>query len=390
FVETKYFYVFGGQSFYKENGEFLSAFNNDFWRFELEPFAETVSTTLSRVSSTSLPLSSRNIRPILSNLEDNSFNYTIYVIIGSLLFAMLLIVLVLFRYFRKRGSTNAPAFLSHQQIKSARYSDSGMATISNIGNTFVPVTNMNATTMFTNSQSTLALPGYLEFPKSAFVCKRKLFKGVGGEIYLAAGVTKEARIHGDNLVAKMYPYNIADEKQRIVFEQEVSIMALLSNEPNVAKLIGYCIDPLCILMKYYEEGSFDLFKKKPNYKKVMTRINSLKFLKDIALALRALHSNDISHSDLKPQNILVELLGQTIQGVLTDFGISHILSNKVLLVKEFRVINLKGISVLYAAPEAFGRMRGAISSSSEDFKAGDVFSFSLLLFEVLTDYIPWL
>jgi hypothetical protein len=47
---------------------------------------------------------------------------------------------------------------------------------------------------------------------------------------------------------------------------------------------------------------------------------------------------------------------------LTDFGIAQILSEKIIATKAFNVINLRGLSVSYAAPEALNNFRSKNTS----------------------------
>jgi len=55
-----------------------------------------------------------------------------------------------------------------------------------------------------------------------------------------------------------------------------------------------------------------------------------------------------------------------------------------------KIVNVKGFSPRYTAPEVFGRM---LSSSStimiEDEMKSDVYSYSLILWEMMTRKIPW-
>jgi serine/threonine protein kinase len=73
---------------------------------------------------------------------------------------------------------------------------------------------------------------------------------------------------------------------------------------------------------------------------------------------------------------------------LTDFGITRILSEDIAASKAFNVINLRGLSMPYASPEAFTNFRSK-KYESIDFKAYDLYSCGCLLYNLLTRRAPW-
>jgi serine/threonine protein kinase len=168
------------------------------------------------------------------------------------------------------------------------------------------------------------------------------------------------------------------------FYQEVGIMILLSSFPYFCKIIGYTENPLSMILKNYPDGSLSAWL---GMKKYGTKI-IIKILKETALALSIMHSYYLAHCDLKPQNILVELENGVPSCFLTDFGITQILSEKIIATKAFHVINLRGLSTHYAAPEAFRNFR-AKKHVRVDFKAYDIYSFGCIAYEVLARNTPW-
>ncbi|KAI3655803.1 hypothetical protein MP638_005871, partial [Amoeboaphelidium occidentale] len=89
------------------------------------------------------------------------------------------------------------------------------------------------------------------------------------------------------------------------------------------------------------------------------------------------------------QNVLVEVNAGVPTCYLTDFGITQILSEKIIATKSFNVINLRGLSVQYSAPEAFSNFRSK-NYSGVDFKKYDVYSYACVVCEVLARKFPWM
>jgi serine/threonine protein kinase len=101
-----------------------------------------------------------------------------------------------------------------------------------------------------------------------------------------------------------------------------------------------------------------------------------------------MHEHFLAHCDIKTQNVLVEVNASVPSCYLTDFGITQILSEKIIATKSFNVINLRGLSVQYAAPEAFLNFRSK-NYIGVDFKKYDVYSFACVAYEVLGRKFPW-
>jgi serine/threonine protein kinase len=92
---------------------------------------------------------------------------------------------------------------------------------------------------------------------------------------------------------------------------------------------------------------------------------------------------------LKPENILVELRADMHHFLLTDFGISKILTDEYLASKAFQIRNLRGLTISYAAPDAMKRFRQKQIGTPNLEKAGDVYSLSCLMFFLMNQTAPW-
>ena len=175
-----------------------------------------------------------------------------------------------------------------------------------------------------------------------------------GEVYKA----RDTRL--DRLVAIKVSKTEFSER----FEREAKAIAAL-NHPHICQL--YDVGPNYLVMEYVDgiplKGPLPLEK-------------ALEYAVQIASALDAAHTNSITHRDLKPGNVLA-----TKQGVkLLDFGLAKI-EKPVAVDQETMTMGLtmKGQilgTLLYMSPEQ-------VNGQEADARS-DIFSFGLLLYEMLT------
>lgn len=172
------------------------------------------------------------------------------------------------------------------------------------------------------------------------------------------------------------------------FNGEVNILSKLRH-PNVTLMFGVVQFPLyCIVTEYVPCGSlFDLLHR---HKRALSVPQLVRMAKEIACALSYLHSKHIVHCDLKSSNILLSETGCV---KLCDFGLAINLVNdcsnprsektgKRLFVDDERPIYCGCIGThQWMAPEV---MRGEAMT-----KAADVYSFGVILYEMITRRIPY-
>jgi proprotein convertase subtilisin/kexin type 5 len=173
------------------------------------------------------------------------------------------------------------------------------------------------------------------------------------------------------------------------FQQEISLMEFFSDSDYIAKLVGFCKEPVCLLMKYYPLGSLDGWVNKHEAYMGKRISATLSICGDIAGGIVVLHSREIAHCDLKPQNVLVEQARSKTRFILTDFGISKILTKEYLASEAFQISNTRGLTISYAAPDALVRFKEQKAGTPDEEKAGDVYSFGFILFFVLNIKKPW-
>lgn len=245
-----------------------------------------------------------------------------------------------------------------------------------------------------NTRTEVALPGFLLLDVNEVIAKGEMI-GEGGcaRIYKAKLLDAELQQrYNVNEVAIKYLFddtNVSAERNQQRFQQEISIMWSVHDHPNVIMLIGYSLNPRCIVTKLYET---DLFQLVQNPKMEIISHMSMMISLDIAMGMTAVHRAGIIHRDLKSPNILMETVTQDgksfLRAVVCDFGIAAVAAGITLENQSF--INVRGLSPRYTAPEVFVRLKQKQANVSvEEEMKGDVYSFAVILWELTTRKRPW-
>lgn len=158
------------------------------------------------------------------------------------------------------------------------------------------------------------------------------------------------------------------EKQ---FTSEVALLFRLRH-PNIITFVAACKKPpvFCIITEYLAGGSLRKFLHQQEPHSVPYDL-VLRFSLDIARGMQYLHSQGILHRDLKSENLL---LGEDMCVKVADFGISCL---------ETQCGSAKGFTGTYRwmAPEMI--------KEKHHTKKVDVYSFGIVLWELLTALIPF-
>lgn len=158
------------------------------------------------------------------------------------------------------------------------------------------------------------------------------------------------------------------------FERERQILADLEH-PNVARLIdgGATSDGRpYVVMEFVEGVPLDEYvaQNKPALR------DRVRLFQAICAAVNYAHQNLIIHRDIKPANILVSADGTP---KLLDFGIAKLLRDDVDA--DVTRTALRMMTPQYASPE---HVRGEAMTT-----AADVYSLGVLLYQLLTDEVPY-
>ncbi|KAL6906119.1 hypothetical protein ACP4OV_003720 [Aristida adscensionis] len=154
---------------------------------------------------------------------------------------------------------------------------------------------------------------------------------------------------------------------------------------NVVRFIGACTKPpqFCIITEYMSGGSlYDFVHKKHN---VLELRALLRFAVDVCRGMCYLHERGIIHRDLKTANLLMDK-DQTVIKAIQLVGAD----DNVVKVADFGVARFQDQGGIMTAETGTYRWMApeVINHQPYDNKA-DVFSFAIVLWELITSKIPY-
>ncbi|XP_073111935.1 uncharacterized protein [Elaeis guineensis] len=179
--------------------------------------------------------------------------------------------------------------------------------------------------------------------------------------------------NGSDVAIKLYLRKDYHEGALLDFKEEISIMKRLRH-PNVLLFMGAAYSPerLAIVTEFLPRGS--LFRILHKNNQALDPKRRLKMAFDVARGMNYLHRRNppIIHRDLKSSNLLVDKNWTVKVG---DFGLSCLKSSSTLTAKSTQG------TPQWMAPEV---LRGECSN-----EMSDVFSFGVILWELMTESVPW-
>ncbi|KAG6774776.1 hypothetical protein POTOM_022145 [Populus tomentosa] len=202
-----------------------------------------------------------------------------------------------------------------------------------------------------------------EIDARLLIYEKKIANGSSGDLYKGTFCSQDVAIkvlRGEHL----------NNELQSEFNQEVLIMRKVRHK-NVVKFIGACTRPpsLCIITEFMSGGSmYDFLRKQ---KGSLSLQCLLRVAIDVSKGMHCLHQNNIVHRDLKSANLLMDENGVA---KVADFGVARVQDQSGVMTAETGTYR-------WMAPEV-------IEHKPYDHKA-DVFSFGIVLWELLTGKLPY-
>ncbi|XP_053566526.1 mitogen-activated protein kinase kinase kinase 7 isoform X1 [Bombina bombina] len=165
---------------------------------------------------------------------------------------------------------------------------------------------------------------------------------------------------------------IESESERKAFIVELRQLSRV-NHPNIVKLYGACLNPVCLVMEYAEGGSLYNVLHGAEPLPYYTAAHAMSWCLQCSQGVAYLHSmkpKALIHRDLKPPNLLLVAGGTVLK--ICDFGTACDI--------QTHMTNNKG-SAAWMAPEVF--------EGSNYSEKCDVFSWGIILWEVITRRKPF-
>ncbi|HVQ37070.1 MAG TPA: protein kinase, partial [Pyrinomonadaceae bacterium] len=204
--------------------------------------------------------------------------------------------------------------------------------------------------------------------------EKEIKRGGMGVVYLAL----DQQLHSRPVVVKVL-LDQAFQSEYVVqkFRQEVEALSRIDH-PGIVGIIdaGELPNGRPFIIMQYVEG---ITLRSALNAEGMNLERTAEILKQIGRALAAAHSRGILHRDLKPDNIMLQNLGQGEEQVkIIDFGIAKV---KDSVVAPSTSLNLSPGTVAYMAPEQLnGR---AITAAT------DIFALGAITYELVTGRKPF-
>jgi serine/threonine protein kinase len=106
---------------------------------------------------------------------------------------------------------------------------------------------------------------------------------------------------------------------------------------------------------------------------------AIRYFLQMCYGLRAAHATGLTHTNLKPENVLIDQLGNAKLG---DFGLTRVIEVDSVKGMPQVIVGTGGMG--YLPPELLSRGKGGTGASP----SADVYSLGILFYEMLTGSLP--
>lgn len=177
-----------------------------------------------------------------------------------------------------------------------------------------------------------------------------------------------SRIHHMNVIKVKYLAFAHKVFPRMIVHNCIDLMLLLV----IMQFVAACRQPtvFCIVTEYLSEGSLRSFLHKLEHKTLpLGKVMSVAL--DIARGMEFIHRQGVIHRDLKPENILID---QDFHMKIADFGIA---------------CDEACCDALADDPGTYRWMAPEMIKHKSYGKKVDVYSFGLILWEMISGFVPY-
>lgn len=186
-------------------------------------------------------------------------------------------------------------------------------------------------------------------------------------------------MHADVAAKAFRSKNSPDNQPPRDFHAELRVLRELRH-PNITLLVGFCCSPKYIIVTEFVSGSslYNLLHESRHSSDwTLSRVVSV--AREVCLGLRYLHAHDVVHCDMKSGNILLSGMREV---KICDFGLAHLLGEGGGVSEDAAGIAIGCVGTHnWMAPEV---LRG-----EEYSKAADVYSFGMLVWEMISRRVPF-
>ncbi len=205
--------------------------------------------------------------------------------------------------------------------------------------------------------------------------ERKLGEGGMSFVYLALDVATR-----DRYAIKVLSRTLSGDENAMARLRREAALGMRLAHPNVCHIIrlGETQDGMVYVVMPYVEG--EVLSDRINRLATLPLSEAVRYVRDMAAGLHAAHELNILHRDLKPENVMISRASGTERAVVMDFG----------LAKERRadaeLQKLTATGIILGTPEFMSpeQLRGKPLD-----RRTDVYSLTLLTFEMLTGILPF-